>query len=81
MKCPKCIEEGKRSKVFDLGRSTTLMACPSYYDEDGNHHTHDSNRISSCFECSEGHKWKVVRDGTECWCGWNKDPKEEILFW
>ena len=37
MKCPECIEEGEKSRVFSKGRSTTLMGFLSYYDEDGDY--------------------------------------------
>ena len=57
MKCPQCVKEGKRSKVYPHGGSVTAMYCPPFYDEDGKYHNHDSNTRTQSFSCSEGHRW------------------------
>ena len=57
MKCPQCAINGKRSKVFSLGESTTLMSWSRYWDEDGIWHSHDPNQRISGYRCSEGHQW------------------------
>ena len=65
MKCPKCEEEGKRSKVYVGGSSSTLLGWTPYYDEDGNYHNNDPNRITTNYSCSEGHNFMIVRRGNE----------------
>ena len=66
MKCPKCVEEGKKSTVTSKGSQSTLMAYTTTYDEEGNVHHHDRNRVSSYFECSNGHAFAKIRRGTNC---------------
>ena len=80
MKCPKCEEEGKRSRVYDKGGTSTLMYCTPYYDEEGVYHNHDSNTITHYYECSEGHKFRTKGTGTCPNCDFGKDSlKIEIL--
>jgi hypothetical protein len=56
MKCPVCVEQGQRSKVFSNGSTKTLMGGGEpFWDEDGNYHRHDPNRVTSSFCCSTGH--------------------------
>ena len=78
MKCPICVEKGIRSKVFAGMVKSTLKSCPSYYDEDGEYHNHDSNSRTYGYECSNDHKWKEIIHGHSCNCGWNDPPKVEI---
>lgn len=72
MKCPVCAEAGERSKVFVLGSSSTMMACPPYYDEDGQYHTHNTNRVATQFRCSNRHMWTQHVPNT-CACGWKQE--------
>jgi len=58
MKCPQCIKEGKRSKVYVGLSVTTTAGTESYYDEDGNFHFHDPNVTTTQYNCSNGHKWE-----------------------
>lgn len=57
MKCPFCQEEGKKSIVTPHGGTSTLLGFSTYYDEDGNYHSHDPNKLTKDYSCSNGHKW------------------------
>ena len=58
MKCPKCVENGQRSKAYNEGTSVTLMSYQPWYDEDGVYHDHDGNWRTTMFRCSNGHRWE-----------------------
>lgn len=75
MICGTCIAEGKTSRVFDYGSSTTLLNCRPFYDEQGRHHTHDSNTTTTEYRCSNGHSWTDKSTGS-CWCGWPDKEKQ-----
>jgi len=60
-KCPICEKEGKKSKVFERGCHSTLMANYAYYDEDGSYHYHDPNVTTCRYECSNGHVFSVTK--------------------
>ena len=65
MKCPECVKEGKKSKVF-IGTSTrTLMYWQPHYDEDGVLHSNDPNKTTTDYSCSNGHKWSVTTGGLD----------------
>jgi len=66
MKCPQCERGGLRSKVYSRGGTMTLMYYPSFYDEDGNYHVHDSNHRDARYTCSNGHKWWVELPPLSC---------------
>jgi hypothetical protein len=58
VKCPECVKEGERSRVSDDGCSSTLLGGGGpFWDEDGNKHIHDPNRITQHYHCSRGHHW------------------------
>jgi len=65
MKCPDCVKEGKTSKVFDHGGSTTCMGWTPYWDEGGTYHSHDPNTHASSYSCSNGHIW-VEKNRAQC---------------
>ena len=71
MKCPQCVKERKKSKVYPGMGTSTLLFCPPFYDEGGKHHDHDRNTTTIEYACSRGHKWVESTSGT-CWCGWGK---------
>lgn len=73
MICEACKKEGLKSRVYEGAGFTTAMHCPSFYDEEGKSHTHDSNVTSWTYSCSNGHRWETRESGS-CWCGW---PKKE----
>ena len=55
MECPKCKEP---RKIFSEGEFRTLAASTPFYDEEGNYHSHDRNRVVESLLCSEcGHRW------------------------
>lgn len=66
MKCPLCVQQGKRSVLrLPGGGMSTLMCSHSYYDEDGNYHHHDPNICSQTGRCSNGHIVRM-RYGNRC---------------
>lgn len=65
MKCEKCVEAGKKSRVNSHGGSRTLMGGGGpYYDEDGEYHHHDPNTITRSYSCTNGHRWSTKGKGT-----------------
>ena len=69
MLCPGCRSEGQVSNLFVGSVSTTDMYYLSFYDEQGNKHTHDNNTRSFSWHCSKGHGG-FGEDTNDCWCGW-----------
>lgn len=61
MKCPECVEAGKRSHVHVGATFSTAMFSSPFYDEDGVYHLHDPNGHTTSYSCSEGHKWAESR--------------------
>lgn len=59
MKCPICVKEGLKSRVYVGGTQATLMYATPYYDEDGNYHSNDPNTRYTDYSCSNGHKWTI----------------------
>lgn len=59
-KCPVCVREGKKSKVYPGAGSCTLMHCASYYDEDGKYHYDDCNTCTTSYTCSAGHAFMEI---------------------
>jgi hypothetical protein len=57
MKCPFCVEAGQISKVVPGIKMTTSMMGRSYYDEEGEYHSHDPNWHTTSYRCSNGHAW------------------------
>jgi hypothetical protein len=72
MICPKCEKEGLKSKVYPGVRTSMLLHCQPYYDEDGKLHHHDRNTATTGYNCSNGHYWLEKSIGN-CWCGWPDD--------
>jgi hypothetical protein len=61
VKCPKCVEEGVKSRVrLDSYSTSTLMCDHSFYDEDGKYHYHDPNKRSQGARCSNGHSFYIT---------------------
>lgn len=70
MKCPECITEGKKSKIFPGMSTVTAMYCAPFYDEDGKYHHHDLNTTTTSYSCSEGHDWSDSHQGQCGSCDW-----------
>ena len=68
--CPYCKKEGKKSCVYQMGCSSTLMATYSYYDENGNYHFEDNNITTCDYKCSNGHSFITKNGGLII----NQDP-------
>ena len=71
MRCPECIKEDKRSRVYIGGSTTTLMSTNSFYDENGDGHLHDPNTTLTEYRCNRGHHW-TENEKYICWCGFGK---------
>ena len=70
MKCPECVEVGKRSVVRKgLLTTTTLGGNFEHWDEDGKPHVHDPNTLRNRYSCSRGHEWAVRKKKPCPTCG------------
>jgi hypothetical protein len=70
MKCPQCQSEGKKSKVYCRGGTSTLLGGPThYYDEDGNPQNCDSNYHTYHYYCSNGHDFFTTSQYGKTWVG------------
>lgn len=67
LKCPEC-----DSLTLTAGLVTvTAMYCPSFSDDEGKWHTHDSNIEKANFTCRKcGCEFQEISHGS-CWCGWS----------
>jgi hypothetical protein len=57
--CPVCKACGLRSKVYEQGCRSTLIAPIAHYDENGKYHYENPNITTCNYECSYGHKFSV----------------------
>lgn len=57
--CPTCKEKGLKSRVYSGGCTSTMAACVSYYDENGDIVTHKCNTCDCGYSCSNGHQWST----------------------
>lgn len=67
MKCPRCIEESQKSKVYVGISTSTLLHSPPFYDEEGRFHYHDPNTTTTHYSCSNDHDWQESACN-KCWC-------------
>ena len=65
MKCPFCEKLNKKSKVYPHGGSKTLLGHSPFYDEEGTYHSHDPNKVTQTYSCSEDHEW-LTRGRSKC---------------
>lgn len=66
MKCPKCVEEGKKSTVQPGVSSCTLMSYSGYYNKEGTYvNVPDPNTHYTDCTCSNGHKFTETRQHGE----------------
>jgi hypothetical protein len=77
MKCPECVKEGKKSCVKVGECSSTCLACPLFYDEEGAYHVHNSNVTTQYYACTEGHSWSAHEPNTcpNPHCGWTNESQ------
>ena len=67
MRCPICDEAGVHSQVtVEPGEQTCVGWFPFFYEE-GRFHSHDPNRYTERYSCSEGHHWSSCFY-KRCWC-------------
>lgn len=70
MKCPTCVQTGLKSSVQEEDSGVmTAMYCPSFFDEDGEEHWHNSNTMTMTYRCTQGHTFNETLS-YRCWCGW-----------
>jgi len=74
MKCPLCVKEGLKSRIYQGMSVTTCMNFPSFYDEAGHYHYHDRNTITTRYNCSNGHNWTEKSCPLPCWCETGDEP-------
>lgn len=55
MKCPICVEQGRKSRLYGGMGTRTAMGWTAFYDEDGAFHSHDPNWGAYGYQCSNGH--------------------------
>lgn len=70
MICPKCKEQGKKSCVYGGTSFVTCAYYQPYYDEEGVYHSHDGNRHTTSYTCSNGHKITISGTGKCPSCTW-----------
>lgn len=82
MICQKCKEQGLKSRVTGGVGSITCVYYAPYYDEEGVYHSHDGNRASASYQCSNGHRWSQSSYGfcPAPGCDWNNDRQENITW-
>lgn len=81
-KCPLCVEEGERSRLYPGPGMTTAGAVPEpYYDENGRYHNHDPNHTTRSFRCSREHRFtaSLVHSCKSCSYG-HEDPIIELDY-
>ena len=84
MICEKCREQGLKSTIQSFGGTSTLAGYIPFYDEDGNYHSHDGNTITYSYQCSNGHRFDVSKNGSPCFvsgCDWNDSIKETVTYY
>lgn len=60
--CPECHEKHEKSKVYNMGSTSTLIGGGGeYWDEEGEYHSHNPNTITTSYRCSKGHKWQIEK--------------------
>lgn len=57
--CDQCKELGMKSKIHGGWGEKTLMGFETYYDEDGKFHSHDPNKCTSTYTCSNNHRFTI----------------------
>ena len=80
MICEKCKEQGLNSVIFvAFWGSTTAMGYQTYYDENGQYHSHNPNATTKMAHCSNQHKMKILSN-TKCpSCDYGKEVKIEYV--
>ena len=56
MRCPKCVNEGKKSRVFDVPITCVTMEMKydyNFYDDEGKYHNHNHSKFN--YRCSNEH--------------------------
>ena len=74
MICEQCIKEDRKSIVYDLGGTVTMLAHRPHWDENGVRHSHNPNYHTMRYRCSNGHEWSISkRDHCPAHdCQWNE---------
>lgn len=83
MICEKCKQAGLASRVYPPTASVvTCMSHQPFYDEAGAYHSHDPNRRSEAWSCSNGHRWRHTyqRACPKTDCAWNATRRDETVW-
>ena len=60
MRCPKCVKEGKKSRVYVFTPKLNLLFQQPYYDENGDYVSQEVKARTE-YSCSRGHSWEQER--------------------
>lgn len=86
MKCPVCIEQGKKSRLDfpsveqtdeDRWRPEGPRKDRLWNDEEGRLHSHDRCFSRSWYACSNGHYFSVISE-SRCGCGWSSPARVTV---
>lgn len=57
MKCPECVKEDKKSRVYIGVSYINAVYVPKWYDENGRLCSGPPAQSTTEYSCSNGHKW------------------------
>jgi hypothetical protein len=79
MLCPQCQASGQRSivRVERTGTPDQKQQTDVFWDEAGDHHSHNPNIVVTEYKCSNGHHF-AERSSWECPCGWKACEAELV---
>ena len=80
-RCQACLEEKKRSKVWESDHYSTA-SIDSYTDPTGRVHEHKSQIVRTAFHCDRGHWWIEEKKSGSCSCDWTakKGLPDSLLY-
>jgi len=80
MICPVCKEAGLTSTVIEMGTSSTCLGFLRYHDEAGVPHSHNPNKHTTDFRCSNGHNFVRVYYVPCPSCGKVNAPEKIVIM-
>lgn len=77
MKCPECVEEGKKSCVMICYLHAGYRHDTPFYDEDGTYHDHDASNETQYYRCTREHDWSgnVLHTCPNPNCDWTSESR------
>lgn len=79
LRCPVCVEQNLRSSVHSQGTTATCLGFRPYHDEDGVYHSHDPNRRTTYYLCTNDHSFQKIHYPPCPSCGEVKAPDKIIV--